>query len=122
MDAMSDIFPFEFIVDDGRYVWEWELPHVGVEEVWVLPHLRYCGEGRVCCDASLVPLYAFDDGRYQGMHAKPQCTRRTDLTMPDQEEMIISLYGYLSITIGTDQTGSLHVHSVFGSSFLFSMR
>jgi hypothetical protein len=32
--------------------------------------------------------------------------------MPGQEEMIISLYGYLSITTGTDQTGSLHVHSV----------
>ena len=29
--------------------------------------------------------------------------------MPGQEEMIISLYGYLSITTGTDQTGSLHV-------------
>ena len=54
-------------------------------------------------------------------HATLQCIRRTDLTMPGQEEMIISLYGYLSITTGTDQTGSLHVCSSVCFRLIFSV-
>ena len=41
--------------------------------------------------------------------------------MPGQEEMIISLYGYLSITTGADQTGSLHVCSSVCFRLIFSV-
>ena len=54
-------------------------------------------------------------------HARLQGVRRTDLTMLGQEEMVISLYGYLPLTTGADQTGSPHVCSSVCFRLIFSV-
>ena len=49
-------FKWEFQVIKKAYFWQWELPKVAVEEVFVLPFLMFAANGVVVSEADLQPL------------------------------------------------------------------